>query len=78
MSENGEIYAAGKKFTLPPAVTGGTYLTSVSRQKNMLDGSLDLVFFFRSRRIFDFFLSIDQYNQPTGFTINLSLFDELV
>ena len=78
MSENGEIYAAGKNFTLPPAVTEGTYLTSVSRQKNMLDGSLDLLFFFRSRRILDFFLSFDQYNQPTGITINLSIFDELV
>ena len=28
MSENGEIYTAGKNFTLPPAVTGGTNLTS--------------------------------------------------
>ena len=30
MSENGEIYIAGKKFTLPPAVTAWTNLTSVS------------------------------------------------
>ena len=28
MSENGEIYTAGKKFTLPPAVTAVTNLTS--------------------------------------------------
>ena len=28
MSENGEIYTAGKKFTLPPAVTAWTNLTA--------------------------------------------------
>ena len=28
MGENGEIYTTGKNFTLPPAVTGGTNLTS--------------------------------------------------
>ena len=28
MSENGEIYTAGKNFTLPPAVTAGTNFTS--------------------------------------------------
>jgi len=28
MSEHGEIYTTGKNFTLPPAVTGGTKLTS--------------------------------------------------
>ena len=28
MSENGEIYTAGIKFTLPPAVTAVTNLTS--------------------------------------------------
>ena len=28
MSENGEIYSAGKNFTLPPAVTAWTNLTS--------------------------------------------------
>ena len=28
MSENGEIYTAGKKFTLPPAVTALTNSTS--------------------------------------------------
>ena len=28
MSENGEIYIAGKNFTLPPAVTGVTNSTS--------------------------------------------------
>ena len=27
-SENGENYTTGKNFTLPPAVTGGTNLTS--------------------------------------------------
>ena len=29
MSENGEIYTAGKNFTLPPAVTAVTNSTSV-------------------------------------------------
>ena len=29
MSENGEIYTTGKNFTLPPAVTALTNLTSV-------------------------------------------------
>ena len=29
MSENGEIYTAGKKFTLPPAATAWTNSTSV-------------------------------------------------
>ena len=36
MSENGEIYTAGKNFTLPPAVTAVTNLTSgekVNRKK---------------------------------------------
>ena len=28
MSENGEIYSAGKNFTLPPAVTALTHSTS--------------------------------------------------
>ena len=28
MSENGEIYTAGKNFTLPPALTGWTNFTS--------------------------------------------------
>ena len=27
-TKNGEIYTTGKKFILPPAVTGGTNLTS--------------------------------------------------
>ena len=31
MSENGEIYTAGKKFTLPPAVTAWTNNTSGNR-----------------------------------------------
>ena len=30
MSENGEIYTAGKNFTLPPAVTALTNLTSAT------------------------------------------------
>ena len=29
MSENGEIYTAGKNFTLPPGLTGWTNFTSV-------------------------------------------------
>ena len=35
MSENGEIYTAGKNFTLPPAVTAGTNLTSESMHSPM-------------------------------------------
>ena len=31
MSENEEIYTAGKKFTLPPAVTAWTNLTSAAK-----------------------------------------------
>ena len=31
MSENGKIYTAGKNFILPPAVTGGTHITSGDR-----------------------------------------------
>ena len=31
MSENGEIYTAGKNFTLPPVVTVVTNLTSANR-----------------------------------------------
>ena len=30
MSENGEIYTAGKNFTLPPALTGWTNSTSAT------------------------------------------------
>ena len=33
MSENGEIYTAGKKFTLPPALTALTNSTSVILNK---------------------------------------------
>ena len=33
MSENGEIYTAGKNFTLPPAVTAWTNSTSVKTAK---------------------------------------------
>ena len=39
MSENGEIYTAGKNFTLPPAVTGWTNSTSdlfLRRQKRVM------------------------------------------
>ena len=32
MSENGEIYTAGKNFTLPPALTAWTNSTSVTDQ----------------------------------------------
>ena len=31
MSENGEIYTAGKNFTLPPALTAWTNSTSVQK-----------------------------------------------
>ena len=33
MSENGEIYTAGKNFTLPPALTGWTNSTSGLKSK---------------------------------------------
>ena len=36
MSENGEIYTAGKNFTLPPAVTAWTKSTSVCTSKSLL------------------------------------------
>ena len=48
MSENGEIYTAGKNFTLPPAVTGVTNSTSaltfelLSLQQKMLSLSLSI------------------------------------
>ena len=50
MSENGENYTAGKKFSLPPAVTALTNLTSehtcyYSSSAEMLTLSVD---FFRS------------------------------
>ena len=39
MSENGEIYSAGKNFTLPPALTTWTNSTSeVELLSKMLDG----------------------------------------
>ena len=42
MSENGEIYTAGKNFTLPPAVTAWTNSTSVMRMVVMMvDGWMD-------------------------------------
>ena len=34
MSENGEIYTAGKNFTLPPAVTAWTNSTSDVSMRN--------------------------------------------
>ena len=33
MSENGEIYTAGKNFTLPPGLTGWTNSTSGREQR---------------------------------------------
>ena len=36
MSENGEIYTAGKNFTLPPALTGWTNSTSVKMMTMMM------------------------------------------
>ena len=36
MSENGEIYTAGKNFTLPPALTAGTNSTSAKNEKKTL------------------------------------------
>jgi len=33
MSENGEIYTAGKNFTLPPGLTGWTNSTSDPKEK---------------------------------------------
>ena len=35
MSENGEIYTAGKNFTLPLALTGWTNSTSVEIAQNI-------------------------------------------
>ena len=35
MSENGEIYSAGKNFTLPPALTAWTNSTSALTQQNL-------------------------------------------
>ena len=46
MSENGEIYTAGKNFTLLPALTGWTNSTSVAI-KNCF-----------AQLLFDFFLSV--------------------
>ena len=40
MSENGEIYTAGKNFTLPPALTGWTNSTSAHVVVNVF--SLDI------------------------------------
>ena len=35
MSENGEIYTAGKNFTLPPALTALTNSTSEQKNKGL-------------------------------------------
>ena len=43
MSENGEIYTAGKNFTLPPALTGWTNSTSLLEGDFFISG-LDLNF----------------------------------
>ena len=44
MSEHGEIYTAGKNFTLPPALTAWTNSTSVyNRYKNSID--VNVVYF---------------------------------
>ena len=40
MSENGEIYTAGKNFTLPPAVTGWTNSTSGQLPKCCVVGDI--------------------------------------
>ena len=48
MSENGEIYTAGKNFTLPPAVTGGTNLKSGVHQ---LVSQLDYHLYFNVPRM---------------------------
>ena len=39
MSEDGEIYTAGKNFTLPPAVTAVTNLTSGTAQYRPVQSS---------------------------------------
>ena len=41
MSENGEIYTAGKNFTLPPAVTALTNSTSVPPHTYCDEDNLD-------------------------------------
>ena len=43
MSENGEIYTAGKNFTLPPALTAWTNSTSVITMTNVRSSSLWLI-----------------------------------
>ena len=39
MSENGEIYSAGKNFTLPPALTAWTNSTSAGQYADWEGGS---------------------------------------
>ena len=46
MSENGEIYTAGKNFTLPLAVTAWTNLTSAAAQIPVSYNPLLLIFHF--------------------------------
>ena len=41
MSENGEIYIAGKSFTLPPGLTGWTNSTSGGEGSDDQDGDDD-------------------------------------
>ena len=48
MSENGEIYTAGKNFTLPPAVTAVTNSTSVATGKSIQYFKLKLKMFLYS------------------------------
>ena len=42
MSENGEIYTAGKNFTLPPALTNSTSDIQTSQREQT--GQTDLIF----------------------------------
>ena len=43
MSENGEIYTGGKNFTLPPAVTAWTNLTSDPGERRSYSQFVDVV-----------------------------------
>ena len=43
MSENGEIYTAGKNFTLPPAVTAWTNSTSAHMKTQSYSASQGLI-----------------------------------
>ena len=46
MSEKGEIYTAGKNFTLPPALTAWTNSTSEYDYNHSFDFFHDLIFSF--------------------------------